>query len=128
MIKLKICGYREILPKETWKGVDYVGINLVPTSRRYVTEEKISGLLHSLPKNIETVAVTQNMPLPELLKIQEKYCFDYLQLHGNESREYCQKLRDKGYRIIKACTYENCDEYEDYPVDFLLIDNTQPGS
>lgn len=128
MIKLKICGYREILPRETWKWIQYVGINLVPTSRRYVTEGKITKLLLSLPKNIETVAVIRNMPLLQLIQIQEKYCFDYLQLHGDESRNYCQKLKDRGQKIIKACTHENYHTYEDYPVDFLLIDSTQPGS
>ena len=52
--------------------------------------------------SIHAVAVFVNERIDAVLNILEVYNFSYVQLHGNESSDYCRKLKEKGVKIIKS--------------------------
>ncbi|TVQ84832.1 MAG: phosphoribosylanthranilate isomerase [Bacteroidetes bacterium] len=123
MVKIKICGITQtdnmleiaaLLP-------DYMGFIFFKNSPRDVSD-KIDGLpLNGLPAAIKKVAVFVNIPLEDSENIIRKYAFDRVQLHGNESPDYCKSLQ-KIVPVIKAfgitdklpdelAAYENCCDY-----------------
>lgn len=96
---IKVCGMRgEANVREVEKlGVDWMGFIFYPKSPRYVGET-----LPYLPGNVKRVGVFVNEDTGRLLTLVEKNRLDILQLHGNESPEYCKELKKMGFVVIKA--------------------------
>ncbi len=104
MLQVKICGMRE---NANIKAVaelnpNFMGFIFYPKSKRYVGESFDNEIIYSLPSNIETVAVFVNETHEKVLEISKKFQFAYVQLHGSETPEYCNKLKMKGIKILKA--------------------------
>ena len=59
-------------------------------------------LFKQIPSEIQKVAVFVNSTLEEVVQICRNFKFDYAQLHGDESAEYCENLKKEGIAIIKA--------------------------
>ena len=123
MVKIKVCGItqKQNMLKIAALKPDYMGFIFFENSPRDVSN-KINGLpLSELPAAIKKVAVFVNKPLEDAENIIRRYGFDRVQLHGNESPEYCRKLQ-KTVPVIKAfgisdklpdelASYENCCDY-----------------
>ncbi|MBO7078052.1 MAG: phosphoribosylanthranilate isomerase, partial [Bacteroidales bacterium] len=97
---IKVCGMTEgenIRAIEAL-GVDLFGFIFYPGSPRYVRETP-----SYLPAKADRVGVFVDAPREEILRRNETYRFDYVQLHGSESPEFCAQLRERdGLRVIKA--------------------------
>ena len=87
-IKLKICGVNENPIEVSGIKPDYLGLIFYSKSPRYYDGPK----LH-LSSTIQLVGVFVNMNIQQVLAKTEFYSLDVIQLHGNESPEYCQQLR-----------------------------------
>lgn len=103
-------------------GIDMMGFICWPRSPRYVSEVPAY-----LPQ-CERVGVFVNPTLDEIQKRMETFDFSYIQLHGSESAEFCQAVREKtGSKVIKAISISSeadlalADQYEGF-VDLLLFD------
>lgn len=81
---------------------DLMGFIFYPKSKRYVGDNLNLSFLQKLMPQIETVGVFVNESLEKVVEISQKYCFAFIQLHGNELPEYCNDLKNKGVKIIKA--------------------------
>jgi len=69
---------------------DFVGFIFYDKSKRFVTDfPKVD-----FPKEIKKVGVFVNESIEEVLSIVVKYQLDCVQLHGEESPEYCEKLHN----------------------------------
>lgn len=129
-MQLKLCGFRQkglCLPP-----VDYIGINCVSTSKRFVALEDIDALLWSIPEESLCIAVIQN-PNDELLSEIMKKGFDGVQFHGEETPErilsFCkQRKHELGKRpyVIKALPFSQWQEYKLYDVDLFVFDAHTP--
>jgi phosphoribosylanthranilate isomerase len=101
-IKIKVCGMRD---EENIREVgllhpDFMGFIFYKDSPRYVgTYFQIPS---SLPSSVKRVGVFVNESIESVFEIIKKLQLDFAQLHGDESLEYCQKLKDDGIRIIKV--------------------------
>jgi phosphoribosylanthranilate isomerase len=98
--RIKICGITR--PEDALYaaelGVDAVGFVLAESPRR-VAPEAVREISLSLPPFVSTVGVVVDMDL-EALRGTAVFCrLDWLQLHGDESPEYCRAL---DFRTIKA--------------------------
>jgi phosphoribosylanthranilate isomerase len=101
-MKLKICGMKHpdnilevgaLLP-------DYIGFIFWEKSARY-----FDGVIPELPKSIQKVGVFVNATSEEILEKIEKHDLQAVQLHGNESVEFCETLKKKlpkGIEVIKV--------------------------
>ena len=90
-MKIKVCGMRnpENLQSLFALKPDYVGFIFYEKSKRFVTDfPQIS-----FPKEIKKVGVFVNESIEEVLDKVEKYHLEAVQLHGNETPEYCEILR-----------------------------------
>lgn len=97
---IKICGMREaenIRSIESLEGVDMLGFIFYPKSPRYVYE-----LPDYLPEHVRRVGVFVNEDKQTVSMYADRFGLDYIQLHGNESPEYCRSLHSAGLKIIKA--------------------------
>ncbi len=97
-MKLKICGMKQpenmlevgaLLP-------DYMGFIFWEKSARYFDE-----IIPELPKSIKKVGVFVNAPLEEILEKIEKHDLQAVQLHGDESVEFCENLKKNTPKLIE---------------------------
>lgn len=97
--QIKVCGMREAanIRAVDRLGVDLIGFIFYPPSARFVQEVPAY-----LPVQARRVGVFVNEELPTVQRLATRFGLDYLQLHGNESPDYCRALRASGARLIKA--------------------------
>lgn len=107
---------------------DLVGFIFHPDSPRFVGSEFQPDALRKLPSHIATVGVFVNEPLANLLEYQSRFRFRYVQLHGDESPEYCKAVFAEGWDIIKTFSldsgfdFNSLNAYEPY-CDYFLFDS-----
>lgn len=104
---------------------DYIGFIFFASSPRDISN-KIRGLqLSKVPNGVGKVAVLVNEDISHARDIVMEYGFDAVQLHGDESPEYCHRLRDL-CQVIKSISVgsilpDNLSSY-DGSSDLLLFD------
>jgi phosphoribosylanthranilate isomerase len=128
---VKFCGIcrQEDLQAAIELGVDYVGFILVPGTPRYLQEAQLHSLLQEGTAPAKTVLVTSDLPLPEIERLLAKFKPAVIQLHGNETADYCRQIR--GVELWKALHLRSSADLQaamQYPVDRLLLDAAKPGS
>ena len=100
-VKVKICGIKRIedalLCAEL--GADFIGLNFWEKSPRYVELKEAEKIIQAVKAKIEVVGVFVNPQLEQVKKLRDELGLDWVQLHGDESPEFCKKL---GGKIIKA--------------------------
>ncbi len=105
--------------------IEYIGFIFYEKSPRFLENLNLSEVY--FPENIQKVGVFVNEKIDTIIHLKEYYSLDYIQLHGNESSEYCQALTEKGCKIIKAFSIYSkedllqTDLYEN-TCDFFLFD------
>ncbi len=78
-------------------GVDMIGFIFYPKSPRYVYQ-----IPRYLPTMAKRVGVFVNESKENVWMYADRFGLNYVQLHGNESPEYCRSLQSGGLQIIKA--------------------------
>ena len=121
---VKVCG---ITRKEQFSeldelGVDMIGLNFYKPSQRYlrdvIKKEKLG--------NSEVVGVFVNPAVEEIREKSQQYALDLIQLHGDETADFVEKLAGD-YRIIKAFgvdegfDFSKLEPFEPY-ADYFLFD------
>lgn len=82
-------------------GVDYAGFIFYENSPRYVVGKIQPGELKSLHAEILKVGVFVNETEDKILKIAAAYGLDFVQLHGDETPDFCRNI-SAHIKIIKA--------------------------
>jgi len=100
---IKICGITNL--EDALLAVDAgagaLGFNFWRPSRRFIEPADARVLIDQLPANVLTVGVFVNAESPEIVKqVAVQAGVTALQLHGDESPEYCEALVD--HYVIKA--------------------------
>jgi phosphoribosylanthranilate isomerase len=134
-MRIKICGIRDPLQGQAIaaSGATALGFICVKSSERYVNVEQIQSVVAKLPPNIDKIGVFANENPTEIAFISNNTSLTGVQLHGNESPDYCHQLRDTlpDIEIIKALRIRNLEDlnnaaiFTDY-VDTLLLDAYHP--
>ncbi|MGA9381477.1 MAG: phosphoribosylanthranilate isomerase [Phormidium sp.] len=134
-MRVKICGLtkREQGDAIAQMGATALGFICVPTSPRYVSATQISGIIQGLSHKVDCIGVFANTTVMEICQTVTATGLSGVQLHGNESSEFCRKLRQSlpEIEIIKALrvrTTECLTNSEIYAnsVDILLLDAYHP--
>ena len=97
---IKVCGMTdgENIRAVESLGADLIGFIFYPGSPRCVRETP-----SYLPRRAKRVGVFVDASRDEILRRHDTYRFDYIQLHGDESPEFCAQLREQeGLKVIKA--------------------------
>lgn len=130
-VSLKICGVttRDDADALARMGVDALGVNFWPHSKRYLAETD-AVWLREIAGEILRVGVFVN-EAPELpLRLVRDGLLDVVQLHGDESPEDAAAFRDAGVPFIKAIgvkTRDDLDRATEYGATAILLDAHAPG-
>lgn len=113
-MKIKVCGMRE--PQNILAiaqlPIDFIGFVLYPNSPRFVGKKGLPQWLEKHEDELEGIArvgVFVNAEVDQILNAVHDFRLDFVQLHGDESPEYCRELQTywtissmRSAQIIKA--------------------------
>jgi phosphoribosylanthranilate isomerase len=122
-MKVKICGLRNEQDAlfAAKNGADAIGF-VFAESKREISPLAARKIISKLPKETKKVGVFVN-PSKELIhEIVETTGIDYVQLHGNETPEFCHSIP---YPVIKALSIQSKEDLQkihEYSCDFVLLD------
>ncbi|TAA74043.1 MAG: phosphoribosylanthranilate isomerase [Candidatus Electronema aureum] len=135
-IRIKMCGTKKLEDAlaAVEAGIDALGFIFHKKSPRYVEPETAWIIIKQLPPFVDTVGVFVDRDREEVEEIIRFCSLNYVQLHGQESPDYCEKLSHSAApcRIIKALRVgaqlraEDVAPYSEYVQGFLL-DTYQKG-
>ena len=129
-MKVKICGLNIIRDVQLCVDleVDFLGFIFYEKSPRNVNLPDIKILSKYKRNRSSFVAVTVN-PTDEFIKKNLLGNFDYIQLHGSETRERITEIKNFGFKIIKAIKVKekkDIDKHKEFNnADIILFDT--PG-
>ena len=133
-LAVKICGLNSQTAIDTAiaSGVDYLGFVFFPPSPRSLTPEIASRLMEKRSNDFKVVAVVVNPSDKLLEEITYHLAPDIFQLHGSETAEDLEHIKQKfNTKIIKAMKISEREDFEevskfDKVADFLLFDAAAP--
>ncbi len=126
---LKVCGLTnpENIRAVSALPVDVLGFIFYNPSPRNASVEELKDFFknHPLPQKKAGVFVNEN--LEQLLDIGKTLNLDIIQLHGDETPDYCNQVKQEGYKVYKAFNLSNDFDFtilEPYleVVDHFLFD------
>ncbi len=125
-MKVKVCGITsyEDASLALDLGVDALGFNFFPRSLRYVDPADARRIIRRLPPLTVTVGLFVNVAVAREVDESARWAgVQVLQLHGDESADYCRALSDwpliKVLRLGKDPIREDLSEY---PARAFLLD------
>jgi len=129
MIKLKVCGMREAanLAELVTIKPDFIGFIFYDKSPRFVGDALDENAMRAIPKSIKKVGVFVNANPDYILRNVKKYNLQFVQLHGNETPDFCRNLKTRGVNIIRAFSvddtfnFTSLNNYKPH-CDFFLFD------
>lgn len=105
---------------------DYVGF-VFAESKRQISKSKAAEFRRALNKNISAVGVFVNEDLNRIVNICDSKIIDAVQLHGDETNEYIENLREHiCVPIIKSIRIKNAMSLEQITAihsDYILFDS-----
>jgi len=131
IVKVKICGltnYRDAAAAMDM-GADILGFNFYPESPRFVTPEKAMEIINKLPAFVDIAGVFVNAPFDKIQETIEQCQLDWIQLHGDESPQFCQSFVSVSVKTMKALRVRDqadIDRANSFFTDAILLDAFHP--
>ena len=129
-MKVKICGLHPVRDVQLCidLNVNFLGFVFYEKSPRNISLSDIEILSKYNKKNSAFVAVTVN-PSDDFIKKNLIGNFNYIQLHGSETKDRVTEIKNMGFKIIKAIKVKELKDtalYKDYEntADLILFDST----
>jgi len=126
---VKICGMTE---GENIRAVEALGADFLG----FIFYEKSPRCARTIPNYLPVkaarVGVFVDAPFEEILAKAETYGLTHIQLHGHETPDFCQQVKEAGFQIIKAFSISEAadlratDAYAG-ACDYFLFDTKTPG-
>ena len=91
---------------------DYLGFIFYPKSKRFVGFEPLSDVLSIIPDSVKKVGVFVDEAPEKVFEIYRNWNLNVIQLHGNETPEYCQQIQDSGITVFKAFSVDDQFDFE----------------
>lgn len=122
MTLVKVCGITNLEDAlaTVEAGADALGFNFYGLSSRYIGVAKAREITNQLPESVLKVGVFVNEDLQSVLRIVSEAGLSAVQLHGDESPEYCHELA--GHYVIKVLPAVDNMKYQTYEVDAIMLD------
>lgn len=124
-LKIKVCGMRdaENIHQLVTLPIDYIGFIFYAKSARFVSGKPEV----SIPSSIKKVGVFVNTSKEEITAKIKEFDLQVVQLHGDESPEFCQEIKDldvetfKAFGIDEDLNWQSIVDYEG-KVNYFLFD------
>ncbi|MGV2827066.1 phosphoribosylanthranilate isomerase [Myxosarcina sp. GI1(2024)] len=135
-MRIKICGITQAHQGKAIAalGATALGFICVERSPRYITSDRIQDIVRELPTSVDKIGVFANQTAETIAKIVTSTNLTGVQLHGDESPKYCDRLRQilpaeteliKAFRIKTAASLTEVKPYLDR-IDTILLDTYDP--
>ena len=129
-MEIKICGITnmEDAVMAFAYGADALGFIFYEKSPRYVSPETAMSIIQNLPDEISKVGVFVNHDIHAVRQIYEFCGLDLIQLHGDESPDYCREFSQS--ILIKAISPRNEEDLgivKRYDVKAVIVDARESG-
>ncbi|MEI9958710.1 MAG: phosphoribosylanthranilate isomerase [Ferruginibacter sp.] len=132
-MRVKVCGItqEEQLEQLPDAGVSFAGFIFYPKSPRYVLRTMTTNQIKKENK-LNKVGVFVNASVEEVLHMVDECRLHMVQLHGDETPKYCEKIADY-ISVVKAFRFSETDnigyriqEYMEY-CDMFMFDTEGVG-
>lgn len=128
-MKIKVCGITtpEQLEQLESMNIDFAGMIFYEGSRRYVAEKMRNEQSKIKKLHIKKVGVFVNADYNNIKNTIEEYNLSAVQLHGDETPELCNQLKQmvtviKVFRIANAQSIDTIIEPYQRAADYFLFD------
>jgi phosphoribosylanthranilate isomerase len=126
MTLIKICGITNVDDANAAvdAGADALGFNFYKPSPRYTSPQNAREIIEQLPSCVLTVGVFVNEQPDSLKTIVAESGIKALQLHGDESPEYCRELAADHFVIKTLAVSHSLDReiVQAYEVAAVMLD------
>lgn len=137
-MKIKVCGLREPdnIQAIAQLPIDFIGFVLYPQSPRVASKKVLPQWLEKHEDELEgisRVGVFVNAEVDQILNAVHDFRLDFVQLHGDESPEYCRELQTywtissmrsaqiiKAFRVDEEFNFAKTQPYERLCAYFLF--------
>lgn len=124
MVKVKICGITNLDDARAAcdLGADALGFIFHEKSPRYIRPGDTAAIIRQLPPFVTPVGVCVNMPLEAVRGLCAKVPLAALQLHGEESPEYCAQVPRPAIKVFRVRDAFDTAVLQKYQVAAFLFD------
>ena len=124
MVKVKICGITNLEDAlySAECGADALGFIFYPKSPRFIEKTKAKEIISKLPPFITTVGVFVNESIENIVNTIHECNINIVQLHGDETPDYCSKLPVKTIKAIRVKNEDSLKQIAEYKISTLLLD------
>lgn len=127
IVKVKICGITnyEDAAAALDMGADLLGFNFYPKSPRYITPEAAEKIINKLPAFVDIVGLFVNDTFEHILEVLSTLQLNWIQLHGDETPEFCEKFLSINVKTIKAIrvkTKADILKTDKFSTDAIILD------
>ena len=131
MTRIKICGITNIddALMAIDAGADALCFNFVPNTPRYLKDTKAAAeIIKQLPPFVTTVGLFVNAAPEVILSTTDECYLDTLQLHGEESPQFCRALNRRIIKAVRVKNESSVSRLSDYCVSGYLLDTYVKGA
>ncbi len=130
--KIKICGItnHDDLRLTVQLGADWIGYNFYPPSPRSISYQLAGQLIDESGGCSIAVGLFVNESLDEIRRALDSCPLKVIQLHGNETPDFCRQVKHLGIEVMKAFRirdYRDLALLNTYEVDYYLLDAYHPS-
>lgn len=130
MVKVKICGIttHDDAQLAVNSGADALGFVFYAPSPRNIFPEQARDIIRQLPPFIQTVGLFVNEELTRLNGIADACGLDIIQLHGEESPDYCTGVKRRVLKALRVRDETSLEPMAGYPDTMFLLDAWSPDA
>jgi phosphoribosylanthranilate isomerase len=133
-MRIKVCGMTDLQQMHQLgeMGVEFAGMIFYHKSPRFVLKHLTGVQVKRAKLKVYKVGVFVNAPYDEIINHTENFGLDMVQLHGDETPKFCEKVSDY-ISVIKAFRITDTDNIpwmiKDYTeaVDMYMFDTMGAG-
>ena len=126
---VKVCGITQLDDAQAAiaAGVDALGFNFVPGSKRRVEIEPARDIIAAVRGRVLSIVLVADLPTRDALELLSALGADRLQLHGEESEGQLLELSPRAFKAIRIGDAVDVERARAFPGHPLLVDAKVAG-
>ena len=130
MVRVKICGMTNLddALMAVEAGADALGFVFFQGSPRYISPDQAAAIIRRLPPFVQMVGLFVNEEPATVNEVADQCRLDLVQLHGEESPDYCNAVRRRVIKAFRVKDLSTLDDMANYHVAASLLDAWSPAA